>query len=652
MTRDPYRNDEVPSAAPRRNIPPHVLPWAVALFLSVMVIAVFRQVGDHAFVGFDDPLYVTENSHVRAGLTTAGVSWAFTTFHASNWHPLTWMSHMLDVELFGLDAGWHHRVNVLLHLANTLLLFLVFRGMTDGVWQSAFVAAAFAVHPLHVESVAWVSERKDVLSTLFWLLSMGAYLRYARKPGARRFLPVAILFALGLMCKPMLVTLPFVLLLLDWWPLRRFDAGRSPLREASRLFAEKVPLLALSAASCVVAYAAQDQGGALSPQVIVPVGARLGNAAVSYATYLWKTVWPASLAVFYPHPYSVGATIDATRVAAAALLIVALTCLALRQGRVRPYLLAGWLWYVGTLVPVIGLVPVGAQALADRYTYLPLIGIFMAVAWGVPDALTGWRFRTPALGALAGALLAALALVAWTQTGYWRDSITLFTRARQVTDMNWLASYNLGVAYGEIGQTRQAITHFRETLGIRPYDHGAWFRLGEAHGKLGEYRQAIAAYEEAVRFRKDDAGAWNGLGAAHLYLGRPRDAVPFFREAVRIRPDFAEAWSDLGVAYLEIGDHRQAIAQFTEALRLQPAQPVAWNNLGSAHLEAGHPDRAIPCFREALRLKPDYSNALFNLGVAFRETGRREQLNEVYRVLRQLDPEKAATFMAGPGRAR
>jgi tetratricopeptide (TPR) repeat protein len=644
-----YRNislvDEAPLVVPIMKIPRHAPQYAVAFVLLVMVIAVFWQVRDHSFIGFDDPRYIIDNPYVRAGLTKESVSWAFTTFHASNWHPLTWMSHMLDVELFGLDAGWHHRVNVLFHLANTLLLFLVFRRMTEGVWQSAFVAALFAVHPLHVESVAWVSERKDVLSTLFWFLTMGAYLRYARKPGVRRYLLVAFCFSMGLMCKPILVTLPFVLFLLDWWPLRRFDGGPSPLREASRLLTEKIPLLVLSAASSAVTYMAQSHGGAVNPQEYVSVGMRISNAAVSYAVYLRKTVWPASLAVFYPHPVSVGAKIPVWHTAGAVLLLGAVSFLALREGRRRPFIAVGWLWFLGTLVPVIGLVPVGAQALADRYTYVPLIGIFMAVAWGIPDGLRGWRFRKPVMGVSAGVLLASLSMAAWVQTGYWRDSISLFTRAIRVTEKNWLASYNLAVAYDETGQTRQAVTHFREALGIRPYDYQAWSRLGKAYGKLGEYRQAIASYEEAVRFKKDDADAWSGLGAAYLYLGRPGEAIPYFREAVGIRPDFVKAWSDLGVAYLELGEYRQAITRFREALRFDLDQAPIWSNLGSAYLEAGRPDQAIPCFREALRIKPDHANALYNLGLAYSRLGQRKEMMEAYRLLRQVDPEKAGTFL-------
>ncbi|MGZ6224869.1 MAG: glycosyltransferase family 39 protein, partial [Syntrophales bacterium] len=360
--------------------------YLIVATLTILILSIYWQAGKYPFIAFDDDEYVYENPHVRRGLTLEGIAWSFTTFHASNWHPLTWISHMADVELFGMNAGWHHQMSILFHLLNTVLLYLVMYQMTGGIWRSAFVAALFGVHPLHIESVVWIAERKDLLSTLFWILTMGVYLRYARGPSLGRYLPVAIFFALGLMCKPMVVTLPFVLLLIDWWPLRRVTSNNSQnfgsppfsLSTFSGLVLEKVPLLALSAISCLVTFVAQSWEGAVQSFDYIPVGMRISNAFVSYVSYLWKMLWPSSLAVFYPHPAIVQSGLPVWEIVGAALLIGAFSLLAVWQRHCRPYLITGWLWYLGTLIPVLGLVQVGNQGMADRYTYLPLIGIFIA----------------------------------------------------------------------------------------------------------------------------------------------------------------------------------------------------------------------------------------------------------------------------------
>ncbi len=548
----------IPPKAPMRRItrvPPQHL---IAVALAVLVLGVYWQVGGHAFVVMDDGEYVFQNPVVARGLTLDGISWALTTFHFSNWHPLTWLSHMTDVSLFGLDAGWHHRVNLLFHLLNTELLFLVLWRMTGGMWQSAFVAALFGVHPLHVESVAWVSERKDVLSTLFWILTMGAYLRYVRRPGAGRYVPVAASLALGLMCKPMLVTLPFVLLLLDWWPLGRLapaDAPHVPPWRVSvpvlaRLAREKIPLFVLSAAACAATYLAQQKGGAVTSVELYPPGLRLANATVSYVTYLRKLVWPSSLSVFYPHP----AALPPWEVWGSAALLLAVTAAAAWQRRRRPYLAVGWLWYAGTLVPVIGLVQVGAQASADRYTYVPLIGIFLAVAWGVPPALSGLRLRRVLSGALAAVSLTALSTAAWVQAGHWRDSVTLFSRAEAVTEGNWLALNNLGAAYQMLGQHHRAVACSKEAVRIKPDYALAWTTLGLAYENLGQLPEAVASSREAVRIKPDFALAWNNLGVAYAKLGELRQAVACFQEAVRIKPDFTLARNNLGLACARLGE--------------------------------------------------------------------------------------------------
>ncbi len=498
--------------------------YPAAAVLAFAVLFVFRQAGEFAFVSVDDGRYVSENPIVLRGLTTEGVRWAFSAFHAGNWHPLTWLSHMLDVELFGPDAGWHHRMNVLIHLVNTLLLFAVFRAMTGSVLRSALVAALFGVHPLHVESVAWVAERKDLLSALFWILTMGAYLRYVRRPRPARYLAVMATFAAGLLCKPMPVTLPFALLLLDWWPLGRMSRGGfpHPLSRHSRgsapvrLLREKLPLLGISAGSCAVAFLAQAKGESISS---LSLGSRVANALLSYVVYLKNTAWPSSLAVFYPNPFSMGAGIPSWQVAGAAVILVLSSFLVLRAGKRHPFLPVGWLWYLGTMIPVIGLVQVGSQALADRYTYVPLVGIFLAVSWGGAEIGEGLRYRKQALGAAAGLLLAALSIAAVTQAGYWRNSVTLFSRAVSVTEGNWFAWYGLGIHYGDVGRHREAVSCYREAVRIRPDFAEGWNNMGADYEGLGQYEQAVICYGKALRIRPGYADAWYNLEAARRKLG-------------------------------------------------------------------------------------------------------------------------------------
>jgi len=616
--------------------PARTAPLLIALGLSLLVLAVYLQTGSHGFITLDDGEYVYRNVHVRNGLSPSGVRWAFTAFHSANWHPVTWLSHMTDVSLFGLAPGWHHRVNVLVHLANTVLLFLVLWRMTGGLWQSAFAAALFAVHPLHVESVAWISERKDVLSTLFWILTMGAYLRYVRKPGVWRYLLVAALFALGLMSKPMLVTLPLVLLLLDGWPL-----GRLSREVAARRVLEKVPLLALSGASCVVTVLAQGSGKAVAPLKAASWAFRLSNAVVSYATYLWQAVWPASLSVFYPHPASVQAGVPAWRVGAAALLLGAVSFVAFRERHRRPYLAVGWLWYLGTLVPVIGLVQVGGASHADRYTYVPLIGIFLAAAWGSAELLSRHPWRRVALGAAGGAAVLGLAAASYHQAGYWRDSVTLFSRAIAVTEKNWMAWTNLGVALEETGRSEDAVARYREALRIDPEFAQAWYDLGVSTARLGRDREAIGYYREALRRAPDLAEAWYNLGVLTEKLGQPREAMDSYREALRSDPGFARAWYNLGLAHGRAGEIQEAIDCLGQAVRNDPSYVDAWYNLGIAHARSGRPGDAVAYFREALRLAPDSANTWYSLGLTYARLGRFGDAVACFRETVRLRPDFA-----------
>ncbi len=453
----------------------------VCLLLLSVTLAVYWQIGDHQFTNYDDTLYVTDNPHVKPGLAGGSVIWAFTATEEANWHPLTWLSHMVDCQLFGLRPRGHFLTSLFLHLANVLLLFAVLKRMTGALWRSAFVSALFALHPLHVESVAWVAERKDVLSTLFWLLTMLAYARYVERPTRARYVLTLVAFTLGLMAKPMLVTLPFVLLLLDYWPLDRMAYGgkgddppkrtrkrthsceqRLPL---SRLVWEKIPFFALAAISSVVTFSFQQRAGAMADMEIFPLSSRIANALVSYLRYMGKIIWPSDLAVLYPHP---GTSLPLWWGAAAGLALLGLSILVVLVIRRRPYLAVGWLWYVGTLVPVIGLVQVGVQAYADRYTYVPLIGLFIMIAWGVPDLVGRWAQTRTVLAVLAATALAALTACTWIQLGYWKDSVSLFTHTLQVTTKNYVAHNNLGNALADRGEVEAAISQYTEALRIKP----------------------------------------------------------------------------------------------------------------------------------------------------------------------------------------
>lgn len=500
-----------------------------ALLLTALTLAVYWQVGGHAFIRLDDNLYVTENPRVQAGLTPDGAAWAFTTFYGGNWHPLAWLSHMADVELFGMDAGWHHRVNLAFHLANSLLLFLVLRAMTAASWPAAFAAALFAAHPLHVESVAWVAERKDLLCTLFFLLAVRAYAAYAARDGVRPYAAVVIFFALALLSKPMAVTLPFALLLLDYWPLGR----KTPW---PRLLLEKAPLLAMSLAACAVTLRAQAQGGSLGSLAAVPFGARVANALVSYAGYLRKTAWPGSLAFFYPHPAWVHRGFPAWKVAGSALLLAGISVLAIRWAARRPYVAVGWFWYLGTLVPVIGLVQAGLQGMADRYAYIPLAGVFIAIAWGVPEAARAWRLPPRALALLAGAALAALAAAAHVQASYWKGDVPLYAHAVAVTPDNWLARFKLGAVFEQQGRVGEAESQYREALRIKPDFFEAQNNLANVLAQRGRADEAIARYGDALLLRPDDANVRFNLAVLLYQRGQPDKAAAHFREVLRRAP--------------------------------------------------------------------------------------------------------------------
>jgi tetratricopeptide (TPR) repeat protein len=598
--------------------------------LIAACVIVYAPVSHFRFVMWDDPDYVLGNAHVARGLTWGGAGWAFTATDAANWHPLTWLSHMLDVQLYGMDAGPQHVTSLLLHILNTLLLFGALYRMTAAWGRSAFVAGLFAAHPLHVESVAWIAERKDVLSTLFWLLGMWAYVSYVRRPRASRYALVVLCFALGLMAKPMLVTLPFALLLLDYWPLGRTE----PL---ARLVKEKTPLFALAAASSVVTLVAQQHAGAVKGFEKYSLGLRAANALASYFGYIAKTLWPARLAALYP----MASSGLALRASLGALILVGVTFVAVHARRRRGYLLAGWLWYVGTLIPVIGLVQVGAQAMADRYTYVPLIGLFVMVAWGAQELAGKCRLAAWAPAGAAACALLACGVVARAQVGYWSDSNALWERALAVTAANAVAHNNLGAVLVKQGKNSEAIAHFTEALRIRPDYPDAENNMGMALLWDEKYGQAERYFRDALRNLPDYPDARNNLGKALMWQGRLDEAAQQLTEALRLLPDYADAENNLGMVLMSQGKLDEAARHFNAAIRIDPSLADPHDKLGSVLAREGTLDAAIAQYGEAVRLRPDYAEAHNDLGVALGREGKLDQAIGEFQAALRIRPDYA-----------
>jgi Flp pilus assembly protein TadD len=605
----------------------------ICLFLGAVTLAVYWPVTKNDFVNFDDDLYVTENRHVKAGLSQEGIRQVFTQPIAGFWHPLTMLSHMLDCQLFGLNPAGHHFTNVFLHIANTILLFLAFKGMTGVAWRSAFVAALFALHPLRVESVAWVSERKDVLSTFFWMLTLLAYARYAKRPGLKTYVVTLLLFVLGLMSKPMLVTLPFVFLLLDWWPLGRVGQRQITPSGADKpgpanpeftrpglfhLLLEKVPFMAFSGIASLLALWSQLTLNAIAPLSTLPIQVRVANALISYVRYLEKTLFPHDLAVLYPHP----GMLPYWKTAGAALALFLISFAVIRSRHLHPYLLVGWLWFLGTLVPVIGLVQVGHHAMADRFTYVPLIGLFVMATWGIADALDYRRFGRTILAISGVIVLSALTASTWFQIGHWKNSITLFEHTLRVTSNNDLAHYNLGVALQQEGKIGDATVHYAEAVRIRPDYSEAHNNFGVALAMQGDLEKAISHFSEALRVWPDSAQANNNMGLAFMMQGRLDEAVVSFARVLEKRADYVEAHQNMAIALFRQGRFDEAIAHFSKTLEIKPNLAVAHNGLGVALARQGRIEEAIFHFREALRIEPGHQEAIRNLELAL-ELGRR-----------------------------
>ena len=603
----------------------------ILLLLAAATLAVYWQARGHDFIAFDDDLYVTENSNVQNGLTWRGIKWAFTTTQAYNWHPLVWLSHMLDFRLYKLNPAGHHFTNVLFHIANTLLLFLVLNRMTGSLWRSGFVAALFALHPLHVESVAWVSERKDVLSTFFWILTMWFYTRYVQRPRFATYQPIMFTLALGLMAKQMLVTLPLVLLLLDYWPLERFTLGRQKrdlgpkdarkgkfgTASFSHCFLEKLPLLALSLVASLIVFLVQSKATLVKSTIAIPFGYRVGNAILAYAKYIVKMFWPANLGILYPHPET---NLPIWKVLAASVLLLCISIFAIRYFRSRRWLAVGWLWYLGTLVPVIGLVQVGLQAMADRYTYVPLIGLFIIIAWGGAELLAKQRYRSIVLAAGVVTVLSALAVVTWRQVSYWQNSIKLYKHTVAVTANNDILHYNLGMLLLEKGNTEEAIEHWRKAIRIRPGQPTIYKNLAILMSQQGDIEGAIEHYRQVLKLRPRDEGAHKALGSLLAKL------------------DTAEKLFNRGNTLAEQGELDKAITCYTRLLQLRPGYAAAHNNLGNALYLQGKPEQALAHYSEAVRYDPNLIDAHYNMAMLLARQNKTDQAIKEYRRVLEIDP--------------
>ena len=634
------RQGSPPAPAPAPALPPaarlRLRPGWICLALLLVTFAVYSQVRHFDFVNFDDADYISSNPHVRNGITLEGIRWAFVSGDSANWFPLTRLSHMLDCQFFGLQSGWHHITNVFFHLGATWLLFAFLYRATRARWPSALVAFLFALHPLHVESVAWVAERKDVLSAFFWFLALWAYARYAERPGPGRYALVLAAFCGGLMAKPMIVTLPFVLLLLDVWPLRRTAAAGW-----GKILGEKIPLFALSAAAAATTYMVQAGSGAVRALGPVPIGLRLENVLVSYVVYAAAMFWPARLAVFYPYPPAV----PVWEAALCGVAIAAVSVLVARRFRAYPYLAVGWAWYLGTLVPVIGLIQVGTQARADRYMYVPMVGLAIMVAWSAADLLVRYPRLRPAAIAVAAAACAILTAVTWVQIRYWENSRSLFQHAVEVTEGNYLAHQNLADELAKMpGHQPEAISHYQAALRIRPDYFDAHLHLGLALSNTpGELPEAIAHYRAALRIQPDSAVAHHDLGNALWKIpgGLPQ-AISEYQAALRLRPVYAEAHNSLGSALMEApGRLPEAISHLEAALRMEPDYAAAHNNLGIALSQAGRLPEAITHLEVALRASPDSVEAHNNLGIALSQAGRFSEAIVEFEAALRLAPDYA-----------
>jgi len=661
------------------NISPKKQNLIVYIFLVVVTLAVFWQVHRYDFVNFDDDIYVTENSHIQSGITLDGVRWAFSATYAEFWHPLTWLSLMLDYQLYGLSAGGYHLTNLILHILSTLLLFWLFNRMTGSIWKSAFVAAFFALHPLHVESVAFITKRKDVLSAFFWMLTLCLYIYYTEKPLIRRYLLVLFSSVLALMSKPMVVTLPVIMILLDYWPLGRLQSqkignnltdivpvSKDKIKQKTKTkkgalkknistsndrklseakiagiiplwqLWEKIPFFVFSAVFSIVSVYAHYKPSAK----LFPLSSRMANAPVSFVTYLEKTFWPHNMAVFYPFSDQ----LPVWQIMGAVLLIIVISTAVIIAVKRLPYLFVGWLWYSITLLPVIGIVQAGNRTMSDNYTYLPSIGIAVMLAWGIPLLFQREDIFKKILFPSGIAVLAIMAILSRQQCGYWKNSITLFSHALQVTKDNYLAHNNRGVWYYELGQYQRAIEDFNEAIRLKPDYAPAYTGLGVSFCELGQYQLAIEDYNQAIRLEPDYAKAYANRGNAYDKLGQYQRAIEEYDEAIRLKPDYAKPYYNRGNAYSKLAQYQFAIENFNNAIHLKPDYAEAYNNRGATYAKFGQYQLAIENFNNAIHLKPDYAEAYNNRGATYAKFSQYQRAIDDYNEAIRIKPDYVSPY--------
>jgi len=601
-----------------------IIPYLLLIILSFLV---YGQVSHFDFVNIDDELYVTQNDRVQDGVSASGIIWSFTSSQAANWHPLTWLSLMIDHDIYALNAGGYHFTNLLFHILNTLLLFFLLNKMTGAVYRSFFVSALFALHPMHVESVAWISARKDVLSTLFWLLTIWAYFLYAKQPGIKRYLAVFIFFALGLMSKPMVVTLPFILLLLDYWPLRRFPFQK-------KLILEKIPLFVLTVASAAVTYLVQKQAGAVGTIENYPLDIRIFNAIISYARYLEKAILPINLSVYYPYPEMW----PIWQVVLVGIMIILLSILIWRKIERYPYLPLGWLWYLGTLVPVIGIVQVGSQAMADRYSYIPFIGLFIMIAWGVPDLIKNWPHKKIILGSIGALIILVISLLSWQRCQLWGDKVALWSDA--LNNYKIAFAYNLrGLSFAEKGNLQRALAHYSSALRVNDKYVYALNNRAIAYATVGQNDLAFKDYQQAINIKPNYADAYYNRALLHSKIGRYGLAILDFTSAIKFDPSMADAFVSRGIAF---GNQRQfdkALADFNQALNINRNFFHAYFNRGIVYDVYQQYDLAAADFMKALRIKPDHAEAHYHMGIIFAKTGKYEKSISHFKRALQIKPD-------------
>lgn len=668
---------------------PGMLPWAIGLFLIVITAAVYAPVRHHEFINFDDGGYVYENEHVQKGLTPDSIKWAFTLVKSderSYWHPVTWLSHMLDCQLFGIDAGYHHISNLFYHLLNVLLLFLALFRMTGAAWRSAAVAALFALHPVNVDSVAWIAERKNLLSTTFWMLTLLAYIRYAARPSVWRYILIIIVFTLGLMAKPMLVTLPCALLLLDFWPLFRFkwfnecwldrealpDADHPSFHKTSvnRLVIEKIPLLLLSFGAIWLSFLSLQKNSQILNEVIQPIGLRVANALVSYLHYLWKMIWPANLAIFYPFPKE----IPLWQPIAAAIALIGITALAIIYSKRKPYLATGWFWYLGTLTPVIGIIQGGLwPQIADRWAYIPFIGVFIAMAWAGWEFLSRSRAKAWAGAGISIFLLILLASLTTKQLTYWKTTDTLFRHTLNVTRDNYYAHVLVGKFFSAAGDHDKALRHFQKALDLQPvfdmahesmgdtyvlqkkYDQAIFhyqkalftsisdplllIKIGNAYTGMGNHHKAIQFYLESLSIDPDDPSAYSNLGAAYYFIGQLDAAAQNLKKAIELKPDYAEAYYNLGLLEIKAGNAQPATTYFKQAVKINPDYADAHNSLGKICFQSGDIAKALLHFREVTRISAKDASAYYNIGIILYTQHETSQAAQYFQKALEINPE-------------